>query len=103
MLRRISLGSARNCSRAFSLISIRYRTAGILLRRWCAGKPAHPTHAASFCSVLPLIDRVPLFSTTRESAARFVNYRKSYRPLGTNVPLPASQKLLLLHPTPSHH
>jgi len=38
----------RNCSRAFSLISSRYRTTGILLRRLCADKPAHATYSASF-------------------------------------------------------
>src|SRR5213076_2236737 len=57
MLRRISLGSARNCSRAFSLISSRYRTTGILLRRLCADKPAHATHTESLAASMIALTR----------------------------------------------
>src|SRR5438477_9505478 len=47
MFRRISLGKARNCSRAFSLISIRYRIADILLVHSCADKLGYAKQPSS--------------------------------------------------------
>src|SRR5436309_11320835 len=42
-----SLGKARNCSRAFSLISIRYRIADILLVHSCADKLGYAKQSSS--------------------------------------------------------
>src|SRR5438094_3055870 len=51
MFRRISLGKTRNCSRAFSLISIRYRIADILLVHSCADKLGYAKQPSSLFKV----------------------------------------------------